>query len=339
MIRYGIAGIPLTGKGRTFIDSVEEAYKLGLNALEVQLLRVNFQQNPGLEYAGMRPRDNENSIIIDVLRPNDDGDYSSIGTDTVIQDEDIVKELFWNMAKNYDELELGGELARELDILLSIHSPYYMDMLNGGDIAEKSLDHLRWTLIIGKAMGAKRAITHTGFYGKTKKGSLKEAGEIYDLISREMGHENGFPYIGVETSGKPEIFGTAEEVLSLAKKNSNIEPILNMPHYHSLTDGSLINTKDFIDITAKFREFAKGDLYVEFAGVEHDGNVETKLTAIKHGDLKFETFAETLIDYEDDITIISCSPLLEHDAQYMGAIFDRNFIRHQQRKKERGKEK
>lgn len=338
MIRYGIAGIPLTGKGRTFIDSVEEAYKLGLNALEVQLLRVNFQQNPGLEYSGMRPRDNENSIIIDVLRPNDDGDYSSIGTETVIQDEDIVKELFWNMAKNYDELELGGELAKELDILLSIHSPYYMDMLNGGDIAEKSMDHLKWALIIGKSMGAKRAINHTGFYGKTKKGSLKDAMEVYQAISSEMGHEKGFPYIGVETSGKPEIFGTADEVIALAKKNNNIEPILNMPHYHSLTDGSLLNTKDFVDITEKFREYAKGDLYIEFSGVEHEGNVETKLTAIKHGDLKFETFAETLLDYQDDITIISCSPLLEHDAQYMEAIFDRNFIRRQQRKKERGKE-
>ena len=55
MIRYGIAGIPLTSKGRTFVESVEDAANIGLNALEVQLLRVNVQENQVLEYSGMLP--------------------------------------------------------------------------------------------------------------------------------------------------------------------------------------------------------------------------------------------------------------------------------------------
>jgi deoxyribonuclease-4 len=328
MIRYGIAGIPLTSKGRTFVDSVEEIYKLGLKALEVQLLRVNVQENQGIEYAGMLPKDNENSIIIDVLRPNEEGIYSSIGTDTVIQEDDIVEELFWNMAKNYDELKMGGDLARELDVLLSLHSPYYMDMLttktlsNDEDISERSINHLKWSLIIGKAMGAKRVVTHTGFYN-----------------DKEMGTDHGFPYIGVETSGKPEIFGSAEELFSIAKKVPSVEPILNMPHYHARTNGSLIQAKDFTEVINKFKAHSKGDLYIEFAGVDYSGSTETKLTAIKHGDLKFETMSEVLMDYQDDLTLISCSPLLEHDAQYMEVIYARNFARHLQRKKERGKEK
>ena len=41
MIRFGVAGIPLTSKGRTYIDSIESVANLGLNSLEVQLLRVN----------------------------------------------------------------------------------------------------------------------------------------------------------------------------------------------------------------------------------------------------------------------------------------------------------
>ncbi len=55
MFRFGLAGIPLTSKGRTFIDSVEDTHNLGLNALEVQLLRVNVQSvPPAEEYSGMR---------------------------------------------------------------------------------------------------------------------------------------------------------------------------------------------------------------------------------------------------------------------------------------------
>ncbi len=344
MIRYGIAGIPLTSKGRTFVDSVEEVYKLGLKALEVQLLRVNVQENQGVEYSGMLPKDNENSIIIDVMRPNEDGIYSSIGTGSVIQDDDVVQELFWNMAKNYDDLKLGGDLAKELDVTLSLHSPYYMDMLatekliNQEDIAERSINHLRWSMIIGKAMEAKRVITHTGFYGPNKKESLKRATSIYSAIGKEMPSDHGFPYIGVEISGKTEVFGTPDEVISLAKKIESVEPILNVPHYHARNNGKLIQAKDFSDILSKFKPYAKGDLYIEFAGVEYNGKTETKLTAIKHGDLKFETLSEVIMDYQDDLTIISCSPLLEHDAQYMEVIYGRNFARHLQRKKERGKQ-
>ncbi|MCL4451119.1 MAG: hypothetical protein M1327_00635, partial [Candidatus Thermoplasmatota archaeon] len=63
MIRFGIAGIPLTSKGRTFVESVEEVHNLGLNSLEVQLLRVNVQERPALDYAGFRPKDVQDSII------------------------------------------------------------------------------------------------------------------------------------------------------------------------------------------------------------------------------------------------------------------------------------
>ena len=327
MIRYGIAGIPLTSKGRSFIDSVEEVYKLGLKALEVQLLRVNVQENQGTDYAGMLPKDNENSIIIDVLRPNDDGIYSSIGTGSVIQEEDIVQELFWNMARNYDELKEGGDLADELDVQLSMHAPYYMDMLSDQDIAVKSYNHLKWTLIIGRAMRAKRVVTHTGFYNGSKKDSLERSVKIYRAMSNECKPENGFPYIGVETSGKTEIFGTTAELIQLAKRVKSIEPILNFPHVHSITGGSLIEVSNFEALISEFSKYAKSDLYTEFAGVEYEDHNELKLDAIKHGTLKFETLAEALLNYESDMTIISSSPLLEHDAQYMNIIYLRALSR------------
>ena len=87
-------------------------------------------------------------------------------TEKQIEEDDIIQELFWNMARNYDELKEGGEIAKELDIEISMHAPYYRELLNGGEMAEKSINHLRWSLLIGRAMGAKRVVTHTGFYTK-----------------------------------------------------------------------------------------------------------------------------------------------------------------------------
>ncbi len=332
MIRFGIAGIPLTSKGRTFIESVEDTNMLGLNALEVQLLRVNVEERPALDLAGSRPQDVEESIIVDVLRQSEEGTYEGVGVDTIIEEDDIVQELFWNMAQNYDDLLDGGKLAKELDVQLSIHAPYYMDLLDDGEIGDKSYNHLKWSLIIGKAMGCKRVITHTGFYKGSKKESVEKAAQVYKDITKSFPSNKGFPYIGAEVAGKSEIFGTTSEMISLAKKVKGIEPILNFPHAHSQGGGSLIEIKDFETVIGEFKKYCKGDLYTEFSGVDYKDHNEVKLTAIKHGDLKFETLAENLVDYQDDMTIISSSPLLEHDSQYMYLIYLRALGKKLQRK-------
>ncbi len=338
MIRFGIAGIPLTSKGRTFEESVEDVHSLGLNALEVQLLRVNVQERPALDYAGMMPKDIEESIIVNILRQDRTGDYRPVGIDTAIEPDDIVQELFWNMARNYSEIKEGGDLARELDVKLSLHAPYYMDFLDDSDMHDRSMNHLKWALIIARGMRATRVITHTGFYRGAKKDSLKKACDVYKSISTEYSPDKGFPVIGVETSGKSEIFGTTNEVLTIAKKVPAIQPILNFAHVHALTGGSLIEVKDFDALIDSFSKFTKDDLYTEFAGVEYEKHNEVKLTAIKHGGLKFETLSEALADRTDDITVISSSPLLEHDAQYMDIILLRTLSKKLQKREAKKEE-
>ena len=50
---------------------------------------------------------------------------------------------------------------------------------------------------------------------------------------------------------------------------------------------------------------------------------EKRLTPIKKGDLKFEPLAEAMAEMRPDCTVISMSPLLEHDAMYMRIIQER----------------
>ena len=53
MIRFGPAGIPLSCKGRTLKDGIEDVHGLGLNAMEVQMVRVNVMpRSPDDETAG-----------------------------------------------------------------------------------------------------------------------------------------------------------------------------------------------------------------------------------------------------------------------------------------------
>lgn len=46
MIRYGPAGIPLSCKGRTLKDGIEDVHSLCLTALEVQLVRPRVLLRP-----------------------------------------------------------------------------------------------------------------------------------------------------------------------------------------------------------------------------------------------------------------------------------------------------
>jgi deoxyribonuclease-4 len=61
------------------------------------------------------------------------------------------------------------------------------------------------------------------------------------------------------------------------------------------------------------------EFYCHFSGVEHRTGNAMHYTQIKKSDLNFEPLAEFIVEDGGwlDITLISDSPLLEHDAMYM----------------------
>ena len=71
---------------------------------------------------------------------------------------------------------------------------------------------------------------------------------------------------------------------------------------------------DFVRESIGTKEF-----YCHFSGVEHRTGNAMHYTQIKKSDLNFEPLAEFIVEDGGwlDITLISDSPLLEHDAMYM----------------------
>jgi deoxyribonuclease-4 len=128
----------------------------------------------------------------------------------------------------------------------------------------------------------------------------------------------------MEVSGKQAVFGTMEEIAAIAKKYSGVIPVINFAHLHARTNGLLKRKEDFQKVFDDAKAMT-GDcvFYTHFSGVEHEGGNEKRYTPIKKGDLKFEPLAECVLDNDFEITIISGSPLLEHDAMYMKVILER----------------
>ncbi len=324
MYRFGLAGIPLSCKGRTLKDAIEDTHRMGLHAIEIQFLRANVQERTVIDEVGIEPREIEDAIIVEVLRPDEEGNYTPVGINTKLEEDDIVLELFWNLAKSYKELRTLGDLARELDVRLTLHTPYYMDLVSNGELTETSIDYIVWGGLLANEVGADIVVNHIGLYGNlSKKEAMKNVVENVKYIKKRYRDLKLKPKLGFEVSGKQALFGDLEEIIALAKKVRGILPIVNFAHLHARGNGSLKEPKDFDDVLKKVEPFMKGSHYVEFSGVEYENGNELRLTPIKKGDLKFETFATALYEHEYDITIISSSPLLEHDASYMRAITER----------------
>jgi deoxyribonuclease-4 len=325
MIRFGPSGIPLSCKGRTLRDGIEDVHNLGLTAMEVQLVRVNLNERYATDDdVGHTPKEIAEELIVQIGRREDRKEVLLSSLEAKIEKGDILYSLASGIADDYAELADLGTLARELDIELSLHTPYYMDLADADGLARKSVDSVRWGGMLAHAMGASIVVTHLGMFGELEsKEALGRIAKNLRLLRDAFKKAKLSPRLGVEASGRQEVVGSLEEVVGLAKAVPGIIPVLNFAHVHARGFGSLKRPEDFGDVFAKVKRFSGGHLHAHFSGVEHaDGN-ELRYTPIKKGDLRFEPLAECLLDGDYDLTLVSSSPLLEHDAMYMKVILER----------------
>jgi deoxyribonuclease-4 len=325
MIRFGPSGIPLSCKGRTLKDGIEDVHGLGLTAMEVQLVRVNLAERYAREdEVGLTPRKVEGEIIVEINRGTGKKEEAITNLDLKIEKGDILYSLSSGLAKDYSELEMLGTLARELDIELTLHTPYYMDLAGGGNLTRRSMDSLKWGGLMAQQMGARIVVTHAGLYGElTPRQTMNRVMKNITNLRNWLRRMKIKVKIGVETSGRQEVFGSFKEIIKLCEKVKDVVPVLNFSHIHSRENGLLRKKEDFQKILDEAKPYTKKHYHAHFSGVEHEGGNELRYTPIKRGDLRFEPFAEAILDTNLDITVISSSPLLEHDAMYMKVIMER----------------
>src|SRR5256712_1058099 len=166
MIRFGPSGIPLSCKGRTLRDGIEDVHNLGLTAMEVQLVRVNLNDRfASDEDLGHTIKEVPGELVVRLGRPQDGETKFFSDFQTVIDRGDVLHSLASGIAADYIELEELGTIARELDIELTLHAPYYMDFADVDGLAAKSMDSAVWGGLLADALQARLVVMHLGRYG------------------------------------------------------------------------------------------------------------------------------------------------------------------------------
>ena len=322
MIRFGPAGIPLSCKGRTLQDGIEDVHNLSLSALEIQMVRSNaYSRPPDDEEIGLTLKDVEDGFVFQIIR---DGEEISDPDEPIEEDDDLMY-MPSGISGTYGDLFWTNEMAKRLDVNLSIHTPYYMDLGSNSELTDNCLNSIRYAGLILNALGGDVVVTSLGLYdGKMDREEVDN--NIFENVAMVMDWWKGLgltPRLGIEITGQEDVYGSLDQVLDICGEFDGLVPVVNFSHHHSRTNGSLLEVDDFLDVLEQVEPYSDGRLHTAFAGVEYENGNERRLTPIKKGDLKFEPLAEAIIEMKPNITVISTSPLLEHDAMYMKIIHER----------------
>ncbi|MGC8725252.1 MAG: hypothetical protein ACP5RS_01575 [Thermoplasmata archaeon] len=334
MIRFGITGIPLSCKGRTLLDAVVDIHSMGLSALEVQFLRLKTDErliDP--HEVGKPPRELKNEIVLEVLK-NGDPENISYDINRPLEKDDIIKFLApsttVSLANDYEEIEHISKISKDVDVTLHMHSPYYISFTESRELYNRSMQVTKWSLILANALKADDLIIELGMLSPTegKKPILKALDELKKWMKKMSLNIR----IGVTTTPKKELFGSIEEIFDLCKSDSMFFPALNFSYIYARNPELFKSPEKIQEIISKAYELSQQKLYIQYSGVEIKNN-ELILTPLKRSVLKFDIIADILAKNNYEATVISTSPLLEHDAIYMKQTYEKIIAKNIEKKK------
>ncbi len=150
-----------------------------------------------------------------------------------------------------------GNLAKERNISLSLHAPYYISMSSVEE--SKRLNSINYILQSARAvnaMGGERIIVHTGSCGKISREEALELALDTMKKSIEALDSEGLSNIRIcpETMGKVNQLGTLDEVLALCQLDERLIPCIDFGHLNARDRGILKSYRDFEEIFIKIED-------------------------------------------------------------------------------------
>lgn len=212
-----------------------------------------------------------------------------------------------------DKANRLGLLAKEKNVALSLHAPYYISMSSTEeDKRIKSVDYILQSARAVNAMGGERIVVHTGSCGKiSREEALELAMDTMKLAIKALDSE-GLSNIRIcpETMGKVNQLGTLDEVLALCALDERLIPCIDFGHLNARDRGILKTFEDFEAIfnavenklgLSRLREF-----HSHFSKIEYSAGGEVRHLTFEdmvYGP-NFEPVAELIYKKQCSPTII-----------------------------------
>lgn len=222
-----------------------------------------------------------------------------------------------------------SKTAKKLDIALSSHAPYYINLCSLERIKiEKSKFHVFSSAKATFLANGKITVFHPGFYQKlNKEQAFQTAKKHLKEIKENMDTQKIKCILGVETVGKKNAFGGFEENIELSKELDFVKPVLDFAHIHA-RDFRIENKEDYARIFSilekELGEYVK-DFHAHFSEVNY--NEKGELNHLELGTANQPPF-RPLISIIKELgysgTIICETPKLDIDALILQKEYKKN---------------
>lgn len=222
------------------------------------------------------------------------------------------------------DAERLGTLAKSYGIKLSVHAPYFINLLSDDSKkVEASIKRIINSIKVAEILEAEYVVVHAAYYGKfSKEEAMEKMKNITRRILEEMEKlKIKKTKLAYETMAKESQFAGLEDLLKLKKeiKSKNFTVCVDFAHIFVRENGS-IDYKRIFDMIKDF-DF----IHSHFSNVKY--NVNTKKFMDVHLPINshppFEELANEVIRRKINIAIISESPKLELDSLKMKDIFEK----------------
>ena len=218
-----------------------------------------------------------------------------------------------------------GETAKRLNIQLSVHAPYYINLNAEGETLSESKERILLSARIGAICGAKSVVIHAGFMQKDTRQAVydKIKNQLTEIVEK-LKSEGVAMTLRIETMGRKSQFGSLDDVLDITEVDG-VLPCIDFSHLHAVT-GKNNSREEFASILARVEERLgrRGleNMHIHVSGIEYSDKGEKNHLVFAESDFKYKELAAAFVDFNIKGMVISESPNLEEDARELKKEYD-----------------
>ncbi len=184
-----------------------------------------------------------------------------------------------------------GAAAAEHGIGMSLHSPYFINLSSREpERVEKSLRYIEQSCHAADWMGGDRVVVHCGgLSGLTREEALNNT--ILNLaLALQRLEEQGLGHVRlcVETMGKINVLGDADEVFAICQSDERLLPCIDFGHLNARSQGGMNSRKAMCTLLdqmeAAIGSARAAQFHAHFSKIEYS----------KGGEVKHLTFEDTI---------------------------------------------
>ena len=231
---------------------------------------------------------------------------------------------FW---MDYPFAERVGELAREHDIVLSVHAPLFGFMGHlepSGRKFTSAVGALDRSAGIAAACAAELVVFHPGFLlGRSREDALDAVvAQLGTLRERLEGKDRAVTF-GVEVMGRVRDLGSLDDVVEISRRTTWVRPVLDFAHMHATSDGAFLAADSFSEALRTVDEVLdpEAPFHIHFSDIAFANRNETKHLPYGEGTLRADPLRDALDAFERPATVISESPD-ERSSQAIRAVLE-----------------